>query len=337
MLSDINSAGEKLPDYTGYFERQRFSPLLINFTVLVGILAVYLTAGSIATLLVSGIDLSQLSSGTSQFNITDQNLQLIRLVQFLAQVLIIALPVFFLVRLHTGQNPLIARENLAYLGLTTKASALEYIYPTIAVLVSHPLLSYAADLQLIMLDKLFGIGDDLAAQKEVMDKFIEKLAMIRSPLEFFAVVGLVAVTPAICEELLFRGYIQKNFTRTLNPALTVMLTGLIFGFYHLNMTETLPLCMLGIYISYLRQTSQALGVSMAVHFANNFFSVIGMFTINHADRLGLSPETIDQLNSDSPDISSVTAITSAILSLVLFSMATRLYKHEAKKRLGFQA
>lgn len=337
MLSDINPAGENLPEYTGYFERRRFSPLLVNITVLVGVLAVYLSAGSIATLLVSGIDLSQLSSGTPQFSITDQNLQLIRLVQFLAQVLIIALPVFFFVRLHTGQNSFLGPENLAYLGLNTKASPLEYAYPVLAVIVSHPLLSYAADIQLIVLDKLFGIGEQLALQKEITDKFIEQLAMIRSPLEFIIVVGLVAVTPAICEELLFRGYIQKNFSRTISPALTVLLTGVIFGFYHLNMTETLPLCMLGIYISYLRQTSQALGVSMAVHFANNFFSVIGMFTMNHAEKLGLSAETIERLNSDSPDISSATAITSAILSLVLFSLATRLYKHEAEKRLGFQA
>ncbi|NTW49661.1 MAG: CPBP family intramembrane metalloprotease [Chlorobiales bacterium] len=334
----MNTAGEDTPDYTGFFERARLSPVLVNATVLVGVLAIYLTVGSLATILVSGTDFSGFaSSGGLEFRITDENLQPIRLVQFLAQALILAVPVFFFVALHTGRRPLLSEENLSYLGLNSKASALEYIYPIVAVLVSHPLLSYAGDLQLILLDALFGNGDRLIEQQKIMEEFIGKLTLIRSPLEFIAVVGLVAVTPAICEELLFRGYIQKNFSRVLSPALTVVLTGLIFGFYHLNATETLPLCLLGIYISYLRRKSDALTVSMSVHFANNFFSVIGMFTAAHTEQFGLSPEIADSINSGTPDITSASAILSALLSLVLVSLATRMYKHEAEKRRGFQA
>jgi len=317
----------------GLFERLKISPLLINATVLIGILFVYLLAGGLATLLAAGIDTSTEELTSLQLAINDENLQLIRFVQFLAQVLIIALPVFFLMPLHTGSWQPFSAENRRFLGLDVKASPMEFLYASLAIIVIHPFLAYSSDFQIVVMDALFDVGQELLEERKVMEAFIEQLTVMRSPLEFLGVTALIAITPAICEELLFRGYVLKNFSRALSTGLTIFLTGLIFGAYHLNATETLPLIILGIYISYVRSYSGALSVAMVIHFVNNFFSVLAIYVASHAEFFNLSPSILESLSSGEPDVLSASAIFSAGLSLVFFLIIIKLYKLEVRKRL----
>ncbi|ACF12482.1 Abortive infection protein [Chloroherpeton thalassium ATCC 35110] len=331
-FSDAFSGENAQPQ--GILERLRISPLLINATVLIGILFVYMLAGGLATLLAAGVNAGSVELSDLKLAINDGNLQMIRLVQFLAQVLIIGLPVLFLVPLHTGNWQVLSQENRRFLGLEVKASPMEFIYAALGIIVIHPFLAYSADLQITAMDVIFGVGDTLLAERKMMDEFIEKLTVMRSPAEFLGVAGLIAVTPAICEELLFRGYVLKNFSRSLSAGLTVFLTGLIFGAYHLNASETLPLVILGIYISFVRYYSGALSVAMTIHFVNNFFSVSGVFVLSHADFFHINPSLLESFESRNPDISSASAIFSAGLSLALFFIILNLYKTAVQKRFA---
>lgn len=84
----------------------------------------------------------------------------------------------------------------------------------------------------------------------------------------------VAVVPAVCEELMFRGIILRNFERELPPWVAVVLTGTLFGLYHLRFTQALPLILLGILITWLVWRTGSLWVVVAVHFVNNAGSVV---------------------------------------------------------------
>lgn len=85
---------------------------------------------------------------------------------------------------------------------------------------------------------------------------------------------VLAMVPAFCEELLFRGYVQRQAERGLGALGGVLFSGIIFGFYHLRFTQVLPLCLLGVYLAYLVWRTGSLWSAVAVHLANNAFSVL---------------------------------------------------------------
>ena len=91
---------------------------------------------------------------------------------------------------------------------------------------------------------------------------------------------MLAVTPAICEELIFRGYAQRQFERA-GPAVGVALSGVLFALYHLRPSQVLPLAAIGLYLAYLTWRTGSLWPAVAAHFANNAFIV---FTAFHVER-----------------------------------------------------
>jgi len=91
--------------------------------------------------------------------------------------------------------------------------------------------------------------------------------------EFAWMVGVVAVTPAICEELFFRGYVQRTMERSIGST-SVIIIGVLFGLYHLQPLGLISLSILGLVFGYLFYRSKSLFPSMAAHFTNNFVIVL---------------------------------------------------------------
>ncbi len=94
-------------------------------------------------------------------------------------------------------------------------------------------------------------------------------AMLANPTGWFTNVLLLALTPAICEELLFRGYFQGQLYRVMRPVSAVLVSGIVFGMFHLVPTQLLPLSVLGIYMAYVVWRTGSLWTGIAVHFAHN--------------------------------------------------------------------
>ena len=85
--------------------------------------------------------------------------------------------------------------------------------------------------------------------------------------------SMMALTPAICEEILFRGYIQRQAERSMGIWGGILFSGLIFGLYHLRPTQAIPLGFLGVYLAYLTWRSGSIIPAIIVHFANNAFAI----------------------------------------------------------------
>lgn len=106
-----------------------------------------------------------------------------------------------------------------------------------------------------------------------------QLELIRNVLEGdwglgFTVI-MLAVIPGICEEVLFRGYAQRQFERAAGPAGGILLAGGLFGLYHLRPSQLIPLVVLGLYMAYLVWRSGSLVPAIAVHIAHNGIAVLG--------------------------------------------------------------
>jgi membrane protease YdiL (CAAX protease family) len=105
-----------------------------------------------------------------------------------------------------------------------------------------------------------------------IEKMTEKLFTAHSNGEFLFLVFVVAVTPAICEEFFFRGYIQRTFERKIG-ARSVPLVGVIFGLFHLQPAGLLTLTMIGIWLGFVYNRSRSMLPNMAAHFTNNFIAL----------------------------------------------------------------
>ena len=80
---------------------------------------------------------------------------------------------------------------------------------------------------------------------------------------------LIAIAPAFFEEVFFRGFVLRRAERALGVAWGIIFCGVIFGIFHLRLTQALPLSVLGIYMAWCAWRTRSLWVAVAVHFLNN--------------------------------------------------------------------
>ena len=85
---------------------------------------------------------------------------------------------------------------------------------------------------------------------------------------------VIALIPAIGEELTFRGVLQQALTRRCNAHVAVWLSAFIFSFIHFQFYGFLPRMFLGLLLGYVFYYSGSLWTSILMHFVNNGAAVV---------------------------------------------------------------
>lgn len=243
---------------TGPLERRKFPPLLMLFVVLIGgfiLFQVLAAVSAIAIIFANGASMDDLANAQQ---LMEDNMGPLLIGNTIGQFLGLALPVWMLVYLHT-------RYNLAFLRIrptTWRMMALSVVGLAALMPITWWLGSINSNLPLPeWLEQLE------QSQMDMIEQVIEQ------DLGLVFLLLMMAVTPAICEEIMFRGYIQRQFERSIGIVGAIVLTGIIFGLYHLRLTQVLPLALIGIYLSYLTWKTGSLWPAIIVHFLNNAFSI----------------------------------------------------------------
>ena len=125
---------------------------------------------------------------------------------------------------------------------------------------------------------------------ESLVKAMEKLLKLDMNAPLWVSLLLVALTPAICEELLFRGVILSGFRR-MGMWAAIGLTALLFGVAHSSIYRLLPTAFLGLLFGYLVWKTGSIIPGMVGHFLNNGFAVTVAQTPDLLDKLGLKGAT----------------------------------------------
>ena len=100
----------------------------------------------------------------------------------------------------------------------------------------------------------------------------------KSPITFAVNVFMIALLPAICEELFFRGVVQRIAYQVFdNFHAAILFAAAIFAAIHVEFFSFLPLFALGILLGYLYYYSGSLLLPMAFHFINNAFTVTAIY------------------------------------------------------------
>ncbi|MDX1440433.1 MAG: CPBP family intramembrane glutamic endopeptidase, partial [Rubricoccaceae bacterium] len=98
----------------------------------------------------------------------------------------------------------------------------------------------------------------------------------------------VALAPAICEEILFRGYLQRQVERKWGVLWSILLVGTLFGVFHLRLTQAAPLALLGCYFGYVTWVSGSLWTASIIHLLNNGVQVIAVVRARGSAELDMS-------------------------------------------------
>ena len=86
---------------------------------------------------------------------------------------------------------------------------------------------------------------------------------------------IIAVMPAICEEVFFRGFILTSFRNNKKTIVGAVIgSGILFGLMHMDFIRIIPTSLLGISFAYVVCKSDSIITSMFMHFLNNGFALV---------------------------------------------------------------
>lgn len=89
-----------------------------------------------------------------------------------------------------------------------------------------------------------------------------------------AVLFVIALAPAVCEEMLFRGMILQSMKARYRIPTAIGITALMFGIYHMSLVKLIPTGLLGLVLCYMAYKADSIYPAMLMHFLNNAFSVL---------------------------------------------------------------
>lgn len=120
---------------------------------------------------------------------------------------------------------------------------------------------------------------------------VEQLLAFTSIGDLLLQMLVVALIPAICEEIFFRGILQQILRQWFgNIHLVVFVTAIIFSLAHGDIYGLVPRFVLGLLLGYLFYFSGSLLVNVCAHFFNNALIVLYYF-LYHKGVLSTSPDT----------------------------------------------
>lgn len=129
----------------------------------------------------------------------------------------------------------------------------------------------------------------LVASESASENLMEGLLVMPSPWEMIFSLVVMAVIPAIGEEMVFRGILQKQMQRiTANPYTGILVTALIFSLAHFQIQRFFAIFLLGVVLGLVFYWTKNLWVPIAGHFVFNGTQVVAAY---------FSQEDLDKLNA----------------------------------------
>jgi sodium transport system permease protein len=110
----------------------------------------------------------------------------------------------------------------------------------------------------------------LPEENELMDAFNYIFENLSLPNQIL----MIAVLPAIVEELIFRGLFLSSFLKHTRPSTAIIATSLMFAAMHFSLLKLVTTFILGCTFGYVVYKSKSIFPAIFLHFLNNGFSVL---------------------------------------------------------------
>ena len=216
------------------------------------------------------------------------------------------------------------------LQLSQKINRQTVLLAIAIMLIANPFVSYLMhwNQSLVLPDFLETVQRWMEVSEQKAMQLTEAFLAMNSMGDLFINLFLIALIPAIGEELLFRGVLQQLFAKwTGKIHLAIFISAFLFSAIHMQFFGFLPRLVLGLILGYMFYWSKNLWLPILAHFTNNALAIL--FTYHFvADKV-----QIDFLNEEIPVNFSGAFISFLAVALLMYL----LYKKSIiKKELNNQ-
>lgn len=105
----------------------------------------------------------------------------------------------------------------------------------------------------------------------------EEYAKLLDGISFVPALLLIALVPAVCEELMFRGYMFTAFRQKMSLPKAIFFVSVLFGISHMSLIKIIPTAVLGAALAYAIYKADSIAASSLIHFLNNAVSVFILY------------------------------------------------------------
>ena len=247
-----------------------FSKLVVLFTILCFFVLVLVPVTAV-------IPLSGLSS-------TDQ----MKLSQLFLSIGMFILPPFVLAYLCS-------KKPSAYLHLDKKVKWSDAGIVILFMLLIIPFINLLGDInhRLFLPKALEGLENWMKSSEAQATKIEEQMLQVHGYSALLSNIFLIAILPALGEELFFRGALIRIFQEWKGAKIAIWITAFIFSFIHLQFYGFVPRLLMGAFFGYLLLWSGNLWLPILAHFTNNVIAIIfyhfkfNGFTVPDIDSVGI--------------------------------------------------
>lgn len=243
-----------------------------KFLIIVGVMliaaVVFSALGTMLGKLLFGIDIT--AESVLPDHVGAETVAGLRLFQALA-----AIGTFILASLFAAF--LFAEDPLEYLGLKVRPDQRALLLVPMLFLTAIPFINWMmmvnGDLHLPA--SMSAVEDWMKASEDQATRVTELLLGGTAWTDLMANLFVVALIPAIGEELFFRGLVQRQFQELAGGRMAaVVLTAFVFSALHMQFFGFLPRFALGIVLGLLYSWSGSIWLPILAHFVNNATSVV---------------------------------------------------------------
>lgn len=241
--------------------------LLLGIVILTSLFTAFL--GILIGKLYLGVDLQTLSEYIANPQ-TEEELNFLKFYQLINQMGVFIMPVFIF-------SFLVSPSIFRYLSLENRPQTIALAVSSLMIYTILPFNHFLGEW-----NQQLNLPEFMRAIEDWMNDYEEKARLLtESFLKTESVGGLVvnlfivALVPAVGEELLFRGIVlklMKSITGSIH--LAVIISAFLFAALHLQFLSFMPRFVLGLMLGYVFVITGSIWVPMLAHFVNNASSVI---------------------------------------------------------------
>jgi uncharacterized protein len=255
----------------------------------------------------------------STINIDINNLSFLKFMQMVQSIGLFIIPSIFLAILFGG-------SITGYLKLNKTPYQTSIILAIVIIFISSPFINFVGEInsKMTLPPFLSSIEHWMRESEDTAENLTKLFLKTDSIFGLMFNILLIGIVPAIGEELLFRGVIQRIFAEwTKNVHWGIWISAILFSSLHFQFYGFVPRALLGAIFGYLFVWSGNLWLPVLAHFINNTVAVIAYYLYGEGI-IGIDPDKIGT-NSNYQ----VVTIVSVLLMVWLFWI---FYNFEKKKR-----
>lgn len=245
-----------------------FTRLIFSALIIIGSFLLFLLIASLLAFLIFDLGREELLTIIDDISGTE-NIGIMKYFQICLSIGTFIFPAFIIAYFISG-------DSVVYLKLNRKLNTISVFNVILVMLIALPIINLLAiwNAEMNLPGFLNGLETRMREMEDragmLTDTFLDSTSFV----QFAVNLIMIAIIPAIGEELLFRGIIQRIFCEwTGNNHAGIIIAAVVFSAFHLQFYGFMPRLAMGIFFGYLFLWSGSIWLPVLAHFVNNGLAV----------------------------------------------------------------